>query len=168
MPCDRYGPHTGARADPETPPAARYHSRETPAAGCRRSLKVGGQMRMMHSATRASKPLLVTAAPIPMAAMSSHTVVPEKLPKAVENGTMPRSTQAQHMMNTQTKSGITLVTQLMIAQMSNPIVHIAFCCSPSGAGMNAMARPAKIARTSNIIFFRVALEDVKISLLLWL
>lgn len=70
------------------------------------------------------------------------------------------------MMNTQTKSGITLVTQLMIAQMSNPIVHIAFCCSPSGAGMNAMARPAKTASTSNIIFFRVALEDVKISLLL--
>lgn len=72
------------------------------------------------------------------------------------------------MMNTQTKSGMTLVTQLMIAQRSNPIVHIAFCCSPSGAGINAMARPTTTASVSNMIFFCVDLEDVKISLLSWL
>ena len=127
-------------------------------------LKVGGQTRMIQSATLASSPLFVTAAPIPMAAISSQTVVPEKLPNAVVNGTIPKRTHVQHMMKMHTKSGIALVIQLIIAQINRPIVHIAFCSSPPGAGIRAMPRPTAMATASLISFFFVSFVMIKVPL----
>lgn len=111
-------------------------------------LKVGGARLMTFNAIRSRRPLFETATLIPMAEIRSHTVVPEKLAKAVEKGMIPKRTQAEHMTNIHTKSGMIFVIQFIMAHARSPNTHMAGCPRFAGAGYRLIKRPVTTAAAS--------------------